>query len=196
MGRVHESLHPPHSVNSPNPELARWFSAEVQPHEPRLRAYLRGRFPDLQPELDDLVQETYLRVVKAKQKGKEEVGPAYLYVVARNAALDFFRRRRVVRIDRIANLEQIDVVEEKFDAAQAAMHEQELEILAQAIDALPDRCREVFLLRRFENASHREIAAQLGMAENTVNAHLVSAMVKVRGYLRSKGVTGMTALQP
>lgn len=183
----------PASVNSPNPEMARWFSTEVQPHEPRLRAYLRGRFPDLQSDVDDLVQETYLRAYRAKQTGKQEVGPAYLYVVARNAALDLFRRRKVVAIDRVADLEQLDVVEEKRDAAQTAIHEQELEILAQAIDALPDRCREVFLLRRFENASHKEISAQLGMAENTVNAHLVSAMVKVRAYLLAHGVTRMTA---
>lgn len=183
-------------MSPPTPEMARWFSTELQPHEPRLRAYLRGRFPDLQSDLDDLVQETYLRVYKAKQRGKQEIGAAYLYVVARNAALDFFRRRRIVTIERVADLDQLDVVEERPDAAEAAIHEQELEILAQAIDALPERCRAVFLLRRYENVSHREIAAQLGMAENTVNAHLVAAMVKVRLYLKAHGVTRMETLQP
>lgn len=176
--------------------MAQWFNTEVQPHEPRLRAYLRGRFPDLQADLDDLVQETYLRVFKARQTGKREIGAAYLYVVARNAALDFFRRRKVVAMEGVADWGALDVVADTPDAAQAAMHEQELELLAQAIDALPDRCREVFLLRRFENASHQEIAAQLGMAPNTVNAHLVTAMVRVRAHLRAHGVSRVEAVQP
>lgn len=181
-------------VPTPTPELDRWFHSEIQPHELKLRAYLRGRFPTLQSDLDDLVQETFVRVVRAKQTGKATLTRAYLFVVARNAALDFFRRRKIVTLEGVADLGRLDVVEDKPDAAEAAIHDQELEILADAIHALPDRCREVFVMRRFEDASHREIADKLGVAENTVNAHLVTAMLKVRAHLRAHGVSRMEAL--
>ena len=46
-----------------SPEQARWFSEHVHPHEPALRAYLSKRFPTL-PDHDDLVQETYVRVLR------------------------------------------------------------------------------------------------------------------------------------
>jgi RNA polymerase sigma-70 factor (ECF subfamily) len=49
-------------------ELFRWFAEEIQPHEPALRAYLHGRFPTLR-DLDDIVQDTYARLLRAKESG-------------------------------------------------------------------------------------------------------------------------------
>lgn len=171
-----------------NPEQARWFADEIQPHEPQLRAYLRGRFPALRADLDDLIQETYLRTLRAKKAGRARLSRAYLFVIARNAALDFFRRRRVAAIDPVAEIDRLSVVEERPDAAEALSHDQELALLAEAVNALPVRCREVFILRRFEGASHRDIAQRLGISEHTVNAHLVTGMLKLRHCLRQHGV--------
>ena len=73
---------------------AQWFAAEVQPHERKLRGWLRGRFPSLR-DLDDLVQEAYARLFRARAAGKVVNPKTYLFATARNAALDFFRRRQV-----------------------------------------------------------------------------------------------------
>lgn len=51
-----------------NPEQARWFAEEVQPHEPELRAFLHRHFPTVQ-DIDDLVQEAYLRLIRARSTG-------------------------------------------------------------------------------------------------------------------------------
>ena len=45
--------------------LTSWFAEEVQPHESSLRSYLRSVFPSL-PDIDDLVQESYARLLRAK----------------------------------------------------------------------------------------------------------------------------------
>ena len=50
-------------------EQARWFSERVHPHEPALRAYLSRRFPSL-PDHDDLVQETYARLMRIEDPGQ------------------------------------------------------------------------------------------------------------------------------
>ncbi|WP_285008574.1 RNA polymerase sigma factor [Pedobacter faecalis] len=52
--------------------------------------------------------------------------------------------------------------------------------IAQLIDELPDKCREVFLLSRREHLSHKEIAERLGIAEKTVDAHISKALQKLR----------------
>jgi len=172
----------------PHTDQARWFAEEVQPHEAALRAYLRGRFPSLH-DVDDLVQESYARILRAREIGTAKLTRAYLFVTARNLALDSIRRTNVVAMQSLAEIDASSVVEERPDAAEAASNDQELEILAEAIATLPQRCREIFVLRRYLELSHREIALKLGIAENTVNAQLVIAMLRCREYLRQHGVT-------
>jgi hypothetical protein len=53
------------TVKTPDTEQNRWFSQEVQPHEPLLRAHLHSAFPSL-PDVDDIVQESYFRLIQAK----------------------------------------------------------------------------------------------------------------------------------
>jgi RNA polymerase sigma-70 factor (ECF subfamily) len=74
-------------------ELARWFAAEVRPHEEALRAYLQARFASL-GDTDDVVQETYARLCRAHAGGEIRSVKALLFTTARNVALDVFRRRR------------------------------------------------------------------------------------------------------
>lgn len=180
-------------MNSVYPEHAaaagesRWFLEEVQTHERELRAYLRGRFPEL-PDTDDLVQEAYARLLRARDR-KSTLTRAYLFVVARNVALDLIRRRRLVSIEALADIDRLSVVEDKPDAAEALSHEQELALLAEAIRALPPRCAEIVTLRRIEGLSHREIAQKLGITESTVNAQLAIGLMRCRRYLCAHGVT-------
>ena len=68
---------PTHSAESPGHGLARWFAEEVQPHEPALRAYLRARFPAV-GDHDDLVQETYARLLRAREQGRLTYAKAFL----------------------------------------------------------------------------------------------------------------------
>jgi RNA polymerase sigma factor (sigma-70 family) len=170
-----------------NPEQARWFAEEVQPHEPALRSYLRARFPSL-TEIDDLVQETYARLVQARSAGRVAVARPYLFATARNAALDLFRRNRVLSFERIDNISPSFVVESSPDAAEIASHAQEIEMVTDAINALPARCREVVRLRKFDGLSHREIAAKLGISLHTVNAQVALGMLRCRDYLKARGL--------
>ena len=101
-------------------EQDRWFMEEVQPHESSLRSWLRGGFPTL-PDVDDIVQESYARLIRARQVGKVgKVGyaKAYLFTTARNAALNFFRRRKVVSIVGVADMAELSVLDDRPGVAE------------------------------------------------------------------------------
>jgi RNA polymerase sigma-70 factor (ECF subfamily) len=170
------------------PEHIRWFREEVQPHEAKLRAYLRHRFPTIK-DVDDIVQETYARLFRERRAGRTFDARAYLFPVARNVAFDIFRRSRSVAIGGLGEMAGLGVLEEKPDAAETASHRQELELLEQAIALLPERCRTVFTLRRLQGLSHRAIAEQLGISENTVDAQLCTAIFRCRQYFIAHGVS-------
>jgi RNA polymerase sigma factor (sigma-70 family) len=169
-------------------EDARWFKEDVRPHERALRSFLQRRFPTI-GDVDDVVQETYARILRAREAGAATPTRAYLFVVARNVALDLVRRHRTVSLEGLGNLGLSAVVEERPDAAEALSHEQELELLAAAMQALPPRCRQILTLRRIHGLSHRAIAEQLGIAEGTVNAQLAIGLMRCRQYLCAHGVT-------
>lgn len=168
-------------------ETAQWFSAEVQPHESELRAYLRGKFSG-HIEIDDLIQETYARLLQAREQAPVHSPKAYLFATARNAAFDYFRRRKIVAIESIAEIDLLPVLEDRPGVAEAVCHDQELQLLAEAIQALPERCRRVLTLRKIHRLSHHEIARRLGIAENTVNAQVAIGVLRLRDYMKARGV--------
>jgi RNA polymerase sigma-70 factor (ECF subfamily) len=169
------------------PEQACWFDRHVRPHEPELRAFLRRRFPSL-TDIDDLVQETYLRLIRAHAAGEIVEPRAYLFSTARNTAFDFFRRQRPVALAELGRNESQDVVDDSANVVETLAQDQQVALLADAVRSLPPRCRDVFILRKYHGLSYREIAQRLGLSEKTVNAHLETGLVRCRQYLAAHGV--------
>ena len=170
-------------MNPRKSEHADWFAEEVQPHESSLRSYLRRVFPSL-PDVDDLVQESYARLIRAKQAGRISYAKAFLFTTARNLALDLFRRRKIIPIDAVADISEELAAEDGPDSAETLNRQQELHLLSEAVQALPDRCRQVLTLRLLYALSHKEIAEQLGITPKTVENHVGIALRKLRELLR------------
>ncbi len=153
------------------PEEAQWFAENLQPHEPAVRAYLAARFPRLQ-EHDDVIQESYVRILRAQQREPIKHARAFLFSTAHNAAVDLFRRRSRIDFVEVNEAGELGVLEESPGAGEAIDARQHHEVLAEAIARLPERCREVVLLRFQENLSYKEIAARLGVTTDTVKVQL------------------------
>lgn len=175
------------AVSPPESEQARWFTEEVQPHESSLRSYLRNVFPSL-TDIDDLVQESYARLIRAKDAGRISYAKAFLFATARNAALDLVRRRRVVSIESIGDMAGLSVVEDRPDAADTANKQEELELLATAVRGLPERCRQVLTLRLLYGLSHKEIATNLRISEHTVKAQLAKGTRRCADFFEERGL--------
>ena len=84
---------------------------------------------------------------------------------------------------------ELQILEERPDAAEIVSASQELEVLAEAIRQLPHRCRQVFTLRKIYGLSQREVAAQLGIAEHTVEVQMSKGARRCAEFLRTRGIT-------
>jgi RNA polymerase sigma-70 factor (ECF subfamily) len=172
---------------NPKSEQTRWFSEEVQPHEPSLRAHLRYVFPSL-PDLDDIVQESYSRLIRAREVGRITYVKAFLFTTARNAALDIFRRTRISPEETVPEPVRLAIPDDRPGVEETVSRQQELVFLADAIRELPERCRKVLTLRKLYGVSQREIAQQLGISEHTVEVQVAKGMRRVRLYLARRGL--------
>ncbi len=189
MGSHHAPVETPSReppVPEPPPSAAAWFAAELAPHEPALRAYLHGLVRGA--DIDDLIQETYARLLRAREAGPIASPRGLLFATARNAARDLFRRRAVANAVPIAEIDRSRVFDEAPGVAETVSRRQETGLLAAAIAELPPRCREILVLRKFENLSHREIAKKLGIAEHTVEAQLTKALHRCEAFFARHGL--------
>lgn len=170
----------------PDTEQTRWFNEQVVPHESSLRAYLQGSFPKVH-DIDDVVQESYLRVWRTRLAEPIRSTKAFLFHVARHLALDLVRRDRAAPFDRSVDIATLPVAEART-GIDIVCRRDDLALLARAIHALPPRCREIMLLRQRDGLSQKEIAAQLGLSVLTVQVHIVRGLRKVEEFLRQHGV--------
>lgn len=182
------------SDDSPVPATAtqetNWFSEHVQPHGSSLLTYLRARFPWL-TDAEDIVQESLFRMWRRRMREShaELRSPkAVLFAIGRNAALDLARRRAVVEIKNVAEIEQLFVLDETADVSETVSTRQELEFLAEALRELPERCRQVLTLTKMYGFSHKEVAEQLRISEFTVRAQVAKGVRRCAEYMRHQGV--------
>ena len=148
-------------------EQARWFAQELLPHEAKLRTWLRERFCS-GSDTDDIIQDSYVKVLAAHDQGELRSPRAFLFSVARNTMLDLVRRRKACSAVSIPEAARSRVVDESPGVVDLVSRKQELALLQQAIESLPERCGQVFLLRKIQGLSQKEIAARLEISENTV----------------------------
>jgi RNA polymerase sigma-70 factor (ECF subfamily) len=177
---------PPVAMSNP-PGLERWYREQVLVHEQALRSYLRRAFP-IVTDIDNVIQETFVRVLEAQRSTPIENVRGYLFATARNQALALIRRREIVSIDSITEIEALDISTDEPGVPERVGLKLEIELLNQAIQSLPERCRAVLTLRKIEGLSQREIAARLGISEHTVEAQVGNGMRRCAQFLRERGV--------
>ena len=171
---------PPH-------EPAQWFAAEVQPHEPGLRAHLRAAFPGVR-DLDDVVQESYLRIWRARLERPILSSRAFLFTVARHVALDLVRGMRRSPFDSAVDVAARQIADERAPVSETLGAQEKIELLGEAVGTLPDRCREIIVLHKIQGLSQREVAARLGLSERTVENQVARGVRRCEAHFRARGV--------
>jgi RNA polymerase sigma-70 factor (ECF subfamily) len=165
----------------------RWFAEEVHPHASSLKAYLRRAFPTVQ-DVEDVVQESYLRVWKRQAAKPIESVKSFLFTVAKRVALGTLRRARRSPISDVTDFATARIIDDGPGVAEVASNREEVEILFAAVSTLSARTREVYLLRKFEALSQQEIAERLRISPNTVEVHIGRANKHCAKFLRQHGV--------
>ena len=135
----------------------------------------------------DVVQETYARVLALQHAGQSVPEPrALLYRTARNLQIDLHRRSEVrgetLHADAEASAAELDqlAAPQAGEPDVAAASTQGVHALLATIDALPLRCREAFILHKFDGMSHAEVAEQMGISRKMVEQHVKLAMEACR----------------
>lgn len=149
------------------PDIIAWISNEILPHETEIRRRLRAGGVPVRDE-DDIIQEAYCRISMLADISHIRSGRAYFHITARNILLEQLRQSRVVSLKSMAEWEDFPFPDEAPGPEQEASGRQELERVRRLVTALPERCRAVFTMARFQNLPQREIARRLGITENVV----------------------------
>jgi RNA polymerase sigma factor (sigma-70 family) len=154
-------------LESPNRlRIMDWVGSEILPHEADVRAWLRR---SLDPnDLEDIIQSAYCRIASLDDVSHIRSGRAYLFTTARSLVLERIRRARIVSIETVTEIDALDVVRDEPSPERIAAGRRELARVKGLIEALPDRCRRIFELRKVEGLTQQEVAHELGVPEHTV----------------------------
>lgn len=131
----------------------------------------------------DLLQEAFLRVLHRNAVQDIADPPAYLRRTAVNLAMDFSRRRKIEMKFMVCDDGERDAPCEDALPEQRVDADQRSRLLASAIDALPPKCRQVFVMRMHEDVPQDEIARRLGISRNMVDRHMRIAIQRCRNAL-------------
>ncbi len=131
---------------------------------------------------EDLVQDAFLEVWRRRENLDFQISvQAYLRRAVANRSLNFLRDNR-----RLTELPP-DVATRPGDLnGESPTETAELQrLISDTIDGLPDKCREAFVLSRYEGLSYREIAEKLGISVKTVEKHIAKGLLSLRNVLRA-----------
>ena len=122
---------------------------------------------------------------------------SFLFATARHLMTDRLRRNRVVSIEAMGDLHDSNVLTDERSPDRWLDARQMLKRLAEALDRLPERCREVVWLRRVEDLPQKQIAARLGISEKTVEKQIAKGIEIDRAvFLRRRAHGGIAAPPP
>jgi RNA polymerase sigma factor (sigma-70 family) len=152
--------------------LEEWFRSEILPHEAALVRFLARKWTDPQ-DVQDIRHDIYARVLEAAEQKRPASPRGFLFGVARHLLIDRARRDRIVAIDLLEDMDALNVLIDEVSPERTATGREQVQRLSKLFDRLPGRCREVVWMRRIEDLPQKEIASRLGIAEATVEKHLV-----------------------
>ena len=125
-------------------------------------------------EAEDVVQDCFVRLMQRKMLPQNI--KSFLYTSVRNACIDLLRRQSPIVAD-VSPSDLSGVISDE-QAQKSSFREAELWT---AIEQLPDKCREIFLMSKRDGMTYREIAEELSLSEKTVEHQISKALKTLRG---------------
>lgn len=143
-----------------------------------LRRFLRRKIAN-PTDVEEILQEAYLRLVRAAGQGDIENIRGFLYRIATNLVIDRFRssahNATHLDIEDMTNSPG-ELTSRESSPEEMSIVRQQLGVTLETIRTLPPRCRQVFVLHRIKQMTHREISKKLGISTQMVEKHIAKAM--------------------
>ncbi|MDO5969398.1 RNA polymerase sigma-70 factor [Flavivirga aquimarina] len=129
-------------------------------------------------EAEDIVQQTFITLWKNKLKiNTEKSIKSYLYRITYNTYIDTYRKQK--RRDAFFNELKEQVLRERITEDSEVL-EKRITKLKNTIEKLPEQCKEILYLNKFEGLKYKEISEQLDISIKTVESHMYTAYKKIR----------------
>jgi RNA polymerase sigma factor (sigma-70 family) len=156
-------------------EVVDWLTINFLPHEAELRRMLR-RVCTGPAEVDDVIQETCYRILSMSSLVQVRDPKPFVFRAAKNIVLDRIKRDAVVKIEAVANLEDLEIADTSPSPERIVFARSELKWVIGLVANLPDRCKTVFLARRIHGLSQQETAETLGLTDGVVEHEMMKGM--------------------
>ncbi len=135
-------------------------------------------------EVEDIVQETYVRICQVEKKENIKQPRSFLLRTAKNLAFDHIKRAETRLVDSVDNMAEFELfVSADDDVFEQVATDKEFGQYCQAIRELPIQCRKVFVLKKVYGYSQKEIAQQLEISESTVEKHIALGVKRCTYYM-------------
>ena len=172
-------------------EQDQMISQALERDQPKLRSFIRKHVADT-GEAEDILQDVFYELLAAYRLTKPiEHVTGWLYRVARNRIVDFFRKKKPASLsDPVSVEEDGDTLEDLLPSADAgpeAAYARSLllDALEEALEELPQTQREVFIEHEVMGRSFKEISAETGLGVNTLLSRKHYAVTHLRQSLQS-----------
>lgn len=189
--------------------LERWIPPKAHPASEQLLRDAWILMPDIKcllrrytrdsPDVDDLVQDTFIRVLRYAREGHSIRNlRAFVMDVSRRLALDWIRHQDVRSTDDFRQDELESVPDSGADVEANVCADQELQELVSAGGTMTPRWQQLFILRKIYGYSQKEISHMLGISENTVEQLVVRSMRCLAEYnqIRSRSYPRAPTVNP
>ena len=166
------------------------FESLVQQYQGPLYAFF-VRLGSRQADAEDLVQETFLRVYKARQTfDPQRTFPPWLYGIASHVWADYWRQQERVQVSAARAAQEMGAAEaaEVSDVRDQAARRDVVRQVRESMHQLPEDHRLVLILRHYHGLRYDEIAQALGLSVGTVKSRIHYALAKLRVELRRRGL--------
>ena len=154
-------------------------------YRPALSRYFGKRLYQ-QADVEDLVQEVLLRLAVRGNGSNIEQPEAYLMRTATNVWRDFLRKKRTHARDF-----HEEFLEERHPNAELGPDhvltaKESVEVILAALNELPERTQQIFILCRVEGLRQKRVANRLGISVSAVEKHMMKAIAHLAIYLSQK----------
>jgi RNA polymerase sigma-70 factor (ECF subfamily) len=147
----------------------------IRRYHDSLIQFLRQRLRVPEDALD-VAQETYIRLLQYQDSRTIRSPSSMLFRIAINVANDLGRAEVARGVQNQCSVDDLDIASDEPSAERQLTASEDLAILYQAIEQLPPKCRQVFLLSRVRRMTYGQIARHCGISVKMVEKHVSHAL--------------------
>jgi len=127
-------------------------------------------------DIDDVCQETFLRTYKSSLESEVLKPKSFMFRVAKNLIVSDFRKASTQLNEYVEDIDLVDAKLELDDLENNALAQEKLGVMCEAIAGLPNKCRQVVVMRKVYGLATKDIAKRMNISTITVSNYITKGM--------------------